>query len=167
MKYIMYSIMPINTDHKYAYIGHTVNFKSRKNSHKNACENTNDKCHNFQVYKIIREHNGFENWEMKPLEEYECDNKTQARIRERYWFDKYQTYGYNMCNDKRPYITEEEHKNHFAKDSEWYVKNIERARERRITINNEIIQLKDENEKLKAENEKLKALLNENNISFN
>ena len=159
MKYIIYSITPNNKDLKYAYIGHTINFKSRKNQHKLVCNNETDKHYNFQVYTIIREHNGFDCWDMKPIEEYECDTKTQARIRERYWYDKYMTDGYTMCNDRKPFITETEYNSLYAKDSEWGKNNLDRARQRNINIKTELIQLR-------SENATLKALLLEHNISF-
>ena len=35
----------------------------------------------MKVYQFIREEGGWKNWEMKPIEEYEWQNKTQATRR--------------------------------------------------------------------------------------
>lgn len=43
-------------------VGHTTNFRIRKNAHKSVCNNKNDKEHNNNVYKFVREHGGWENW---------------------------------------------------------------------------------------------------------
>lgn len=161
----MYSITPIDATIKYAYIGHTINFKSRKSQHKNTCNCETGKQYNHKIYQIIREHKGFDNWEMKPLEEYECENKNQARIRERYWFDKYVADGYNMCNANTPYISDggyEEalkggvyYEKYYSKTGTNYHKNLERARER-----NRMLSL------AYKENKRLKKLLDENNIKY-
>ncbi len=159
MKIIIYTITPIDTSIDYMYVGQTKNFTSRKNNHKKTCEELTRPHHNIQLYTIIREHGGFENWEMKPIEEYECDNNTQARIRERYWFEKYRDEGYNMCNTKMPYITENEKKEFYIKGSKWYDEQMVRNKQRYKS-------LKDELKELQEENMKLKQILRENNIEF-
>lgn len=150
MKYIMYSITPQNSAIKYAYIGHTINFGNRKYQHKMACK-SNDKA----LYKIIRENDGFDCWEMKPLEEYDCDCVTQARLRERYWYDRFKEDGYNMCNMIRPLISSDERSMLFAKGGKWYEQNLNRARERSRSV-----------KILKNENEKLKRLLDAHSITY-
>ena len=69
------------------YVGSTVNFKCRKNDHKTCCNNENGKRYNFNVYKFIREHGGFENWSMILIENFPCDSKLELLKRERYWFE--------------------------------------------------------------------------------
>ena len=56
----------------------------------------------------MRENGGWENWTMVPLEEYPCENSIQSRIRERYWEDTLKA----DMNMSRPFITEEERKEH-------------------------------------------------------
>lgn len=69
------------------YIGSTVNWRVRKYYHKFASMNTNARFYNFKVYKFIREHGGWDNWDMIIVEEYPCENKRQKEQRERYWFE--------------------------------------------------------------------------------
>jgi hypothetical protein len=66
----------------YTYIGSTKDFKQRKKSHKNVCNNFNNPHHNLKVYQIIRENGGWNCCEMIPIEECECEDIIQAHIRE-------------------------------------------------------------------------------------
>ncbi len=159
MKIIIYTIAPTDISLKYIYVGQTKNFTSRKNQHKQSCENPTSSQYHIQLYINIREHGGFEKWEMNPIEEYECDNKTQARIRERFWFEKYRDNGYNMCNTKLPYITENEKQEMYSKGSFWYERNQIRNKERPKKKKQEL-------KELQEENIRLKQLLKENNIVF-
>ena len=73
---------------KCSYVGSTTNFNQRKGSHKTSCYNETSTNNHLKVYQTIREHGGWNNWDMKPLEEFPCENKTQQVIREQYWIDK-------------------------------------------------------------------------------
>jgi len=64
------------------YIGHTTDFKSRKAQHKYSCNNIN-KSYNIKVYQFIRDNGGWDNWEMIMIEEYSCNNKLEAKKKER------------------------------------------------------------------------------------
>jgi hypothetical protein len=86
IKTIIYKLFCKNTDIKDCYIGHTTNFKSRKAEHKYACLNENSKSHNLKVYKFIRENGGWDNFDFEIVEEYPCNNKREAEIREHYWY---------------------------------------------------------------------------------
>ena len=70
------------------YIGSTCDKYTRKAQHKFDCSNTNRKGYNTHIYQFIREHGGFDNWELVPIEVYPCESKTELIIRERYWFEK-------------------------------------------------------------------------------
>lgn len=85
MKYIIYRI----TIGDYTYIGSTQDFKQRKTQHKSVCNNENHPGHNMKIYKTIREAGGWDKCEIIPIEEYECENNTQSRIREEYWRREY------------------------------------------------------------------------------
>ena len=65
------------------YIGSTTNFSRRKNQHKTCCNNINGKSYNYYVYNFIREHGGFENWDMILIENYACENKKELEKKER------------------------------------------------------------------------------------
>jgi hypothetical protein len=69
------------------YIGSTTNFIQRKKGHKKSCNNENNPSYNCYVYQIIREHGGFENWDMIQIEEYKSNNKKELESRERYWIE--------------------------------------------------------------------------------
>jgi hypothetical protein len=69
------------------YIGSTTNWTRRKQSHKNRCNDVNDKKNNLQIYQIMRENGGFENFNMILVEDYPCANKRESEKREQYWKD--------------------------------------------------------------------------------
>jgi hypothetical protein len=63
------------------YIGSTTDFIKRKSAHK-----TLSKTSNIKIYKIIRDNGGWDEWIMTAIEEYkDCENQTQARIKEEEW----------------------------------------------------------------------------------
>ena len=86
-KTVIYHFVCKDTNVKSEYVGSTTNFNKRKNHHKNDCcyETSN---HHLKIYQTIRENGGWDNWDMVPLEEFSCENKTQQVIREQYWFDR-------------------------------------------------------------------------------
>ena len=69
------------------YVGSTKNERVRKNRHKTNCVYENGHVYNYYVYQFIREHGGFENWDMIRLEEYKYDDRVQLNARERYWIE--------------------------------------------------------------------------------
>lgn len=100
MKYIIYKI----TIADYTYIGSTKDWVQRQYLHKSNFFNPNQKAYNLKLYTIIRANGGWDAIEKTPIEEYECDGATQARIREEYWRREYDA---NM-NMIRAHITEDE-----------------------------------------------------------
>lgn len=70
------------------YVGSTCSKYKRKNDHKENTIGQNSRKYNYRVYQFIREHGGFDNWDMTPIEVYPCESKTELVIRERYWFEK-------------------------------------------------------------------------------
>jgi hypothetical protein len=71
------------------YVGSTTNETHRRNTHKNACTNQNIKAHNYFVYKFIREHGSWDNWELIVIEKRPVNNKFECRIRERFFVEQY------------------------------------------------------------------------------
>jgi len=69
------------------YIGSTCNFKNRKYGHKNNCKNEKRKQYYFKVYEYIRKNGDWDQWVMIPIEQYNCNNKKELQIRERYHID--------------------------------------------------------------------------------
>ena len=67
---------------EYIYIGCTVNFRQRKCTHKSTCTKETIPGYNRKLYKTIRDNGGWANWNMSPIETYECETKIQAHMRE-------------------------------------------------------------------------------------
>ena len=68
------------------YVGHTTNFKQRKNHHKTSCLNINAVHHHYPVYKFIRENGGSKY--MVLIETIECKNRLDAGRIERQHIEK-------------------------------------------------------------------------------
>ena len=64
------------------YVGKTMDFETRKNSHKNCTNNLNN---NSILYSCIREHGGWDNWNIEIIEEYNNISQMDLHNRERYW----------------------------------------------------------------------------------
>ena len=85
------------------YIGHTTNFVQRKHSHKRACNKSSHPSHNFKVYKIIREHGGWENWNMEIIGFKNCKDHLDACTVEQEYFDSYEA-SLNSILAKKPIV---------------------------------------------------------------
>jgi len=81
------------------YVGSTCDKYTRKSHHKGNVTNPNNER---PVYKYIRKHGGFDNWNFVPIEVYPCESKTELVIRERYWFEKLGA-SLNSCYPQRSY----------------------------------------------------------------
>ena len=86
-KIVIYKIESNNLDITDCYIGSTVNFHKRFAQHKNSCKNPNRIAYSYKVYKFIRENGGWDNWSMKILEFYPCNNKGEAYERECHYIE--------------------------------------------------------------------------------
>ena len=99
------------------YVGSTTNWTKRKQHHKKCCNNLNNNHSHLNIYKVMRENGGFENWNMILIEDYPCENRRQAEQREQYWKEFYND---NM-GQNRAFVTEEQkiqeshefHKKHY------------------------------------------------------
>ena len=65
------------------YVGHTTNFRIRKNGHKTTCNNPNARNHNTYVYSFIRDNGGWDNFDMILIETMKCESKLDAERKER------------------------------------------------------------------------------------
>ena len=115
---IMYKICCKDISNEGLYIGHTTNFIQRKNQHKTTCCNPNLNNYNLNVYQFIRENGGWNNWSMIQIEEYSCNNRREAEIRERYWIEHLKA----NLNCVIPFTTNEEKE---KQKQEWYKENKE------------------------------------------
>ena len=79
---IIYKIVCRDLAIKNCYVGQTTNFINRKAMHKQSC-----KTKSQYVYQFIREHGGWNNWDMVMIEQYNCYNLVEAGARERHWIE--------------------------------------------------------------------------------
>ena len=75
MKYTFYKICCLDDNVTEVYIGSTKNFTRRKYGHKHNSTNNN-----FKLYQFIRNNGGWDNFNMIPIREEECETKIQAII---------------------------------------------------------------------------------------
>jgi hypothetical protein len=71
------------------YVGSTTNETQRRANHKSKCTNETDPSHNYFVYRFIREHGSWTNWELIVIEHRPVNNKIECRIRERFFVEQY------------------------------------------------------------------------------
>jgi predicted GIY-YIG superfamily endonuclease len=89
-KTIIYRLYCKDTSIKEIYVGYTTDLRGRLKVHRSVCLVNTHKSHNQRTYTFIREHGGWDNWTYEILEEFSCNSKTEARNKEREWFDKLQ-----------------------------------------------------------------------------
>ena len=95
-------------DYDDIYIGSTINFRNRKYEHKSSVNNPNAKNYNCYKAQFIRENGGWDNWNMLVLKKYPCNNKEEARLEERRFFEELNS----NLNTRRPFRTEDEKKDY-------------------------------------------------------
>lgn len=100
---------------KECYNGHTVDAAVRLSHHKSSCNNKKSTAHNYLVYRFIREHGGFDNWQMLIHEKSPMADFDAASMRERFWLEHYGA----TLNANTPSATHEEH---LAQQKEYYIK---------------------------------------------
>jgi len=86
------------------YVGHTTNFKQRKNCHRIACNYNGNRSFNYKLYQTMRNNGGRDNWTMVEIEKFPCNDFYEASARERYWYEILNA-NLNMCV---PIISNEE-----------------------------------------------------------
>ena len=70
------------------YIGSTCNFIKRRWNHKTVCNNPNVREYNYYVYRFIRSHGGWQNWDIYIIEQFSCSTKIQKDQVERGWVEQ-------------------------------------------------------------------------------
>lgn len=80
---VIYKIVCNDLNIKDLYVGHTTDFRKRKNVHKKDSKNLN-----YKVYQFIRDNGNWENWSMILIEKFPCADKLEALQRERFWCEK-------------------------------------------------------------------------------
>ena len=100
---------------KEMYIGSTEDLEVRKSRHIESCNNPNHKDYNLKVYQFIRENGGFDSWTFEMIEQYECENKTELRIREQYYLNINKEYLLNRNNSYTSFEERKEQKSKYYK----------------------------------------------------
>ena len=88
-KALFYKLVCRDITVKECYVGSTTNETKRRNCHKSRCTNENDPYYNLYVYRFIREHGSWQNWQLIVIEQRPVNNKFECRIRERFWCEEY------------------------------------------------------------------------------
>ena len=69
------------------YIGSCWDMKRRLTDHKDKCNNKKRKKYNYPVYRYIREHGGFDNFEMTIIDSGECEDTRELECGEQFYID--------------------------------------------------------------------------------
>jgi len=85
---VIYSIKCKDPTVTFTYFGSTISFTGRKSSHKGNCNNQNSKSYNVNLYKVIRDNGGWDNWEMKIIKVFPCESRVHLAIEEQKYIDK-------------------------------------------------------------------------------
>ena len=85
---VIYKLTCKNPEITDIYVGSTTQFTKRKNQHKSACNNKNNKRHHLNVYQFIRGNGSWINWQMVEIEKYRATDKLDLERRERYWLEQ-------------------------------------------------------------------------------
>ena len=70
------------------YIVSTKSIRNRKSAHKGACTNTSHKQYCNKLYTYIRANGGWDNWDIRVIENVEYSHKYELLMRERYWIEQ-------------------------------------------------------------------------------
>ena len=132
-KAVVYKLVCRDVSITEKYVGSTTNLRKRRAAHKTNCNNPNSKPYNCFVYQFIRDHGGFENWQVVSIENVvDCLNSDMLRARERYWIETLQS----ELNKQVPTRTtkqwyEDNREYQLNKMKEWYALNQAAIKERR------------------------------------
>jgi hypothetical protein len=99
---IIYKIICNDKTINDVYVGHTTNFTKRKYFHKSACTNLDNK---LKIYHVIRQHGGWDNWDMVEIARYNCKDKTEARIKEQQHYEELKS----TLNSCPPYVVKKKY----------------------------------------------------------
>lgn len=76
---------PMITD---VYVGTTRSWRQRKSNHKSNCNNETSKGYNHYVYRFIRGHGGWDNWQMVSLYTGQFESKLELLRKEREYLEQ-------------------------------------------------------------------------------
>lgn len=85
---IIYKLYCKNEEITDFYIGYTTNYKGRKGVHRRCINNQANKSYKNRMYSFIRNNGGWDNWDFIILENYPCNTKKEAILREKIWINR-------------------------------------------------------------------------------
>ncbi|MEY3752076.1 MAG: Yellowstone Lake virophage 6, partial [Pseudomonadota bacterium] len=94
---IFYKFVCENPEIKSCYVGQTINFQQRKNSHKSRCHKNTSEHYNYKIYQKIRENGGWDKWNMIEINRQICLDKSDAGKIEQQYIEELQA-NMNMIN---------------------------------------------------------------------
>ena len=129
-----------------AYVGSTTNLVNRRACHKKKCNSPKAYHYNHFVYRFIRDHGGFDNWDIVLVEEniVGCSGSQTLHARERYWIETLHA----ELNTTIPTRTQKE----WRADNKLLYKDTEKVRHKRYREHNQdkIIKYNEKRRKLYA-----------------
>lgn len=117
---------------KCSYVGSTTNIVKRKYQHK--CSYNNDDKNHLKIYQTIRDNGGWNNWDLKPLEEFPCENYNQQVIREQFWIEHLKSDMNSRSSYTNPETRKETHNNYTI---EWRKNNQDKVKEQQTKYKKE------------------------------
>jgi hypothetical protein len=163
---IIYKLVCNDVEIKELYVGHTTDFKARKNKHKHSCNTETNKSYNIYVYQFIRENGGWTNWTMVLIEEIKCNNKLEACKVERKYIEELQA----SLNKIIPTRTKEEYNALHKEELNQYQKEYNELHKEEINKYKKeynALHKEDINQKNKEYNELHKEELNQKKKKYN
>jgi len=127
----IYKLCCRDTDITDCYVGSTTNFRSRKCQHKSSCNKENNRDYDRKVYQFIREHGGWENWDMILIEKVNVNDGNELHKEERKWIEQLNS----TLNCRIPTRTDKEYREEnkdkiTERKKEYYFDNKEIVKER-------------------------------------
>ena len=114
-KSIIYKLCCKDVNVKGEYVGSTTNTQRRKVQHKHCCNNADGKKYNLNVYTYIREHGGWDAFDLVEVERYTAIDRADLHKRERHWIETLKT----ELNGNVPTRTSQEwHKEYYESNKE-------------------------------------------------
>ena len=86
-KVFVYKICCRDASIEEIYIGSTCNLARRTSEHKRNCHREAQKGYTYPIYKFIRDHGGWDNWDTVMIDEFSCETKMQKDRKERGWIE--------------------------------------------------------------------------------
>jgi hypothetical protein len=115
-KCAFYRLICRDVNVKECYVGHTCGVVNRRHNHKIHCNNEKDILYNTYVYRFIREHGGWDNWQLLVHEKLAVKDHAEAALRERFWLEHY---GATL----NTYLPAQSQAEYYAKNRDQLIKN--------------------------------------------